>query len=101
MTIGISNLNSPGPTTVWGTKDCGVIAGNGSADVALSWPVPLPDANYVVVTDLVEVGGPTANVTLKRQVLTKTATGITVRVTAGSVGYSSGGLLLHAIGIHD
>jgi hypothetical protein len=84
-----------------GTVDCGAIGASGSADVALTWPAPFADTNYTVVTDIVEVGGPTANNSAKRQMLTKTAAGITVRVAAGTVGYSAGALFLHAIAVHD
>jgi len=81
--------------------DCGAIGVSGTVDIAVNWPAAYPDTNYTVVTDIVEVGGPTANNSAKRQVLTKTATGITVRITAGSTGYSAGQLFLHAIAVHD
>jgi len=81
--------------------DCGALGVSATADITVNWPVPFADTNYTVTVSLVEVGGPTANVDAIRQVLTKTASGITVRVSGGTTGYAAGGLFVHAIAVHD
>jgi hypothetical protein len=84
--------------------DIGALTGAQSpVDITLTWPVPFADTNYTVTTDIVETAGPSAGTQLdaKRQVLTKTAAGISVRMSNGSGAYSAGQLFLHAIAVHD
>ena len=70
-------------------------------DVTITWPTPFADANYTALAILVDAAS-TANANALRQIVgLPTASGFTVRVAAGTTGYSSGQLLIHAIGIHD
>ena len=82
--------------------NCGAMSPTTTIDVAVAWPVAFADTNYTVVATLVEEsGGPSANADALRQIVSKTASGVTVRVADGTTGYSSGQLFVHAIAIHD
>lgn len=81
--------------------DAGVITASATVDIPITWPVPFADANYTVVAAIHDAAGTANNSALRQLQGTKTASGISVRVAAGTAGYTAGQLFINAIAIHD
>lgn len=79
----------------------GVFTASQTRDITISWPVAFADTNYAATFAIHDAAG-TANNSAARQIQgAKTVNGITIRIAAGTAGYSSGQLLIDAIAVHD
>jgi len=72
-----------------------------TADITVTWATPFADTNYTVAVNVQENLSTVANGVIVRQIRSKTADGIVVRVSNGSQVFAAGDITLHATATHD
>lgn len=79
----------------------GAVSASGNVDVTVTWDTPFADTNYTVAAAVQEAVSSTTTGALARQVRSRTASQVVIRVSTGTTAITDGAAVLHVLGIAD